>query len=95
MKIDVPSVSRRIEVVADGLPMWHGAHLAIDATIVSPVTRSGPAPHGLARTPALQPPCRTQPKRRQTHPELHCARSARLVVIGIEVVPKQPPSCAS
>ena len=39
MNIDVPvSEARRIEVVANGLPMWHGAQLAIDATIVSPVT---------------------------------------------------------
>ena len=28
------SDARRIEVVANGLPLWHGAQLAIDATIV-------------------------------------------------------------
>ena len=38
-----PSIvdDRRIEVVANGLPMWHGAQLAVDATLVSPVTRAG------------------------------------------------------
>ena len=39
MSIDVPvSDDRRIEVVANGLPLWHGSQQAIDATIVSPVT---------------------------------------------------------
>ena len=28
---------RRIEVVANGLPLWHGSQLAVDATIVSPL----------------------------------------------------------
>ena len=42
MNIDVPVVDdRRIEVVANGLPLWHGAQLAVDATSVSPVTRTG------------------------------------------------------
>ena len=36
------SDSRRMEAVANGLPMWPGAQLAIDATIVSPVTQSRP-----------------------------------------------------
>ena len=30
---------RRIEVVANGLPLWHGSPLALDATIVPPLTR--------------------------------------------------------
>ena len=29
--------SRRLEVVAGGLPLFHGAQLAIDTTLVSPV----------------------------------------------------------
>ncbi len=32
---------RRIEVIANGLPMHHGAQVAIDATIVSPVRADG------------------------------------------------------
>ena len=41
---------RRIEVVANGLPLWHGSQQAVDATIVSPVTRNGKATWG--RRPA-------------------------------------------
>ena len=41
MNIDVPvSDDRRIEVVANGLSLWHGAQQAVDATILSPVTRA-------------------------------------------------------
>ena len=41
---------RRIEVIANGLPLWNGAQLAVDTTIVSarpgPTRRpsGGPAP---------------------------------------------------
>ena len=35
---------RRIEVIADGLPLFHGAQLAIDTTFVSPLSRDG-VPH--------------------------------------------------
>ena len=31
----------RLEVVADGLPLHHGAQLAIDTTMVSPLRRNG------------------------------------------------------
>ena len=37
------SRERRTEVVANGLPLWHGSPLALDATIVSPLTRRGDA----------------------------------------------------
>ena len=33
--------TRRLEVVADGLPLFHGAQLAIDTTMVSAVRRNG------------------------------------------------------
>ena len=38
---------RRLEVVADGLPLFHGAQLAIDTTLVSPLSRDG-LPHPVA-----------------------------------------------
>ena len=42
MNIDVPVFDdRRIEVVANGLSLWHGAQQAVDTTLVSPVTRAG------------------------------------------------------
>ena len=31
---------RRIEVIANGLPLWGGVQLAIDTTLVSPLTRA-------------------------------------------------------
>ena len=86
MNIDVPvSDARRIEVVANGLPLWHGAQLAIDATIVSPVTRTGSARPGADTRPAAAVQDAARRKRRQTYPELQGARRARLVVLGIEV----------
>ena len=37
--------ARRLDVVAEGLPLFHGAQLAIDTTLVSPVRRDGPSRH--------------------------------------------------
>ena len=34
---------RRLEVIADGLPLWRGAHLATDTTLVSPLHSDGTA----------------------------------------------------
>ena len=43
--LNVPRVSvndqRRIEVIADGLPLYGGAQIAIDTTLVSVLTRGG------------------------------------------------------
>jgi hypothetical protein len=36
-----PRGGRQLEVVANGLPLWGGAQLAVDATLVSPVRRNG------------------------------------------------------
>ena len=40
--LNVPAVQRvddrTIEVIATGLPLWHGSELAIDTTLVSPLT---------------------------------------------------------
>ena len=46
MNLDAPVTDDRLtEVVANGLSLWHGSHLAVDATIVSTLTRaSGPHP---------------------------------------------------
>ena len=83
MNIDVPvSDARRIQVVAN-LPMWHGAQVAIDATIVSPVTRTGSA-RGADTRPAAAVQDAAKPKLK-TYPELQGARRAELVVLGIEV----------
>ena len=85
MNIDVPvSDERRIEVVANGLPLWHGSQQAIDATIVSPVTRAGEAQLGADARPGQALVGAARCKRRQTYPELVRARRCRLVVVGVE-----------
>ena len=48
-----PADARAIEILAQGLPLYQGAQLAVDATLVSPVGRDGTAhPH----TTTLVPP---------------------------------------
>ena len=86
MNIDVPVADdRRIEVVANGLALWHGSQQAVDATIVSPVTRAGDARPGADVHPGRAVDSAARRKRRQTYPELERARRYRLVVVGVEV----------
>ena len=84
LNLDVPAADgRRIEV-ANGLPIWHGAQIAVDATTVSPIRRDGqPRPRadrepGLALNQAVD-------RKRRTYPEFQQARRCRLVVVGVEV----------
>ena len=77
--------ARRIEVVCNGLPLWHGAQLAVDAAIVSPVGRTGEPRAGADARPALALDQAAQRKRRHTYPELERARRCPLVVFGVEV----------
>ena len=75
MSIDVPvSDDRRIEVVANWLSLWHGAQQAVDATIVSPVTRAGSR-----RTPRSS--CRWR-RRTQMPPDLPRARACSPLPLG-------------
>ena len=85
LNLDVPAGDgRRIEVVANGLPIWQGAQIAVDATIVSLVRRDGqPRPRadhqqGLALDQAVD-------RKHRAYPELRQARRCRLVVFGVEV----------
>ena len=91
MNIDVPVAdARRIEVVANGLPLRHGSQLALDATMVSPVTRTG-EPHPRADTqPGWAANNAARRKRRDTYPELTRARRCRLVALAARL----QPSCA-
>ena len=85
MNLDVPVADeRRIEVVANGLPLWHGSQLALDATIVSPLTRRGEAHPRADVQPGCAVAAAARRKRCQTYPELGRARRCRLVVVGIE-----------
>eukprot|EP00439_Symbiodinium_sp_Y106_P044021 s6837_g5.t1 len=69
MNIDVPVAGdRRIEVVGNGLALWHGSQQAADATIVSPVTRAGDAQPGADVHPGRAVDSAARRKRRQTQP---------------------------
>ena len=76
--------TRQIEVVANGLPMWGGSQLALDATLVSPVRRNGePQPLASDEDGAQLRVARRRKER--TYPELVRSSRCRLVVIGMEV----------
>ena len=76
---------RRLEVIADGLPLFDGAQLALDTTMVSPLHRDGTAKRGTSvRGGAVLQEARRRKER--TYPELHGAGGrARLVVLAAEV----------
>ena len=75
---------RQLEVVANGLPLWGGAQLAIDATMVSPVDRRGvPQPRAAAQDGAQLVEARRRKERK--YQELLASRRARLVVLSLEV----------
>ena len=76
---------RRLEVVAEGLPLFGGMQLAIDATLVSPLHCDGTARPGAAHIDgvALQV---AQRRKERTYPELVGPRTrSRLVVLAGEV----------
>ena len=77
--------NRRLEVVVDGLPLFRGAQLAIDTTMVSPVRSDGTAGRQCATVSGA---ALDQARRRKerTYPELAQQHGrARLVVLGCDV----------
>ena len=77
--------SRRLEVVADGLTLWHGAQLAINTTLVSPLRRDGTARRRAANHDgaALE---EARQRKERTYLELSGdGGRARLVVLAAEV----------
>ena len=75
---------RRIEVIANGLPLWNGSQLAIDTTLVSPLTASAqPRRHQRTTTAAALRLARQAKER--FYPELQGGGRARLVVVGLEI----------
>ena len=86
MNVDIPLAdSRRLEVLANGLPLWQGAQVAVDTTFVSPVSRDGSARAGADRVPGKAAADAGRRKRQVTYPELLVARRCRLVVLAVEV----------
>ena len=80
--LNLPGVSvadgRRLEVVANGLPLFHGEQLAVDTSLVSPLTRNGTARSDDALLTA-------RGRKETTYPELLTGGRCRLVVLALEV----------
>ena len=86
--LNIPAVQRiddrTIEVIANGLPLWHGSQLASDTTLVSPLTAAGePRRRGGWYAAAALHTARRNKQR--TYPELLASARCRLVVMGMEV----------
>ena len=76
---------RRLEVVADGLPLFGGAQLAVDTTVVCAMRSDGTARPRVAHTPGVALEAARRRKEGQ-YPELVGPRArSRLVVFGVEV----------
>jgi hypothetical protein len=78
------SDGRRLEVVANGLPLYHGAQIAIDTTFVSPLTRNGTARPRADRVDGEALRVARQ-RKEATYPELLQGGRCRLVVLAVEV----------
>ena len=70
LDLAIPSAgdSRRIEVIVDGLSLFGGAQLAVDATMVSPVRADGLPREGAATRDGVA--LTAARHRKQTYPEL-------------------------
>ena len=83
--VDPDIADNRLEVVADGLPLFGGAQLAIDTTLVSALRADGTAERraadhdGVAAGEARRRKARTYPELAGLHGR------ARLVVLAVEV----------
>ena len=75
---------RRIEVIANGLPLWSGAQLAVDTTLVSALDSAGQARRHQRSTAGAALRIARKAKER-TYPELLRSARCRLVVLGIEL----------
>ena len=89
---------RRIEVIANGLPLWGGAQLAVDTTLVSPLDASGAARRHQRQYQGAALRLARRAKER-IYPELMRSQRCRLVVLALEVgvrwSPRPPSSFAS
>ena len=77
--------NRRLEVVADGLPLFGGVQLAVDTTLVSAIQGDGQPQRGAADRDGVALK-RARRRKETTYPELVQPGSrARLVVLALEV----------
>ena len=80
-----PRDQRRLEILADGLPLFGGAQLAVDTTLVSPLHCDG-SPHARAANVDGAVLAAARRLKERTYPELTGPRSrARLVVLAGEI----------
>ena len=79
-----PTDTRKIEVVANGLPLYGGAQLAVDTTLVSPVRGDGRPRAGAQWRPAVAIRDAERSKTVRYH-ELTGENRCRLVVLAFEV----------
>ena len=80
-----PTDGRRIEVIANGLGLFHGAQLAIDTTIVCALRRNGMARPRAAGVDGVSLEV-ARKKKEDTYPELTGENGrCRMVVFAVEV----------
>ena len=75
---------RRLEVIANGLPLFHGAQIAVDTTLVSPIKRNDRPQPRTDTTPGTWL-VEARKRKNNTYPELVNGRRCRLVVLAAEV----------
>ena len=79
-----PTDNRRIDVLATGLPVYHGQPLFCDATIRSPLTASG-APHPRADRINGAVLVRAEKDKQTRYGDITSSGLGRLLVLGVEV----------
>ena len=85
MNIGLPLADcRRVEVLANGLPLWQGAQVAVDTTSVCLVSRYETARPGAAQAPGSAAQQAARRKRWKVYSELVAAQRCKLVVLGFE-----------
>ena len=75
--------ARQIEVVANGLPLFNGAQLAVDVTMVSPIRCNGTAQPRAAREDGAQLR-EARARKERKYRELLSSRRCRLIVVAME-----------
>ena len=76
--------ARRLEVVANGLPSFHGAQVAVDVRLVCPIQRDGYPRPGADTEPGLAL-TQAEERKSRTYPEFGQQGRCKLVVLALEV----------
>ena len=84
---------RRLEVVANGLPLWNGVQLAVDTTLVSPLTACGEPRRRAGRFQGAAL-AEARLRKERTYPELLRSHRCRLVVLALELGGRWSPEAA-